>query len=281
MIVWRWGAPFMPYRNLHWWLVGLFPLIFLAFLPNYFSVFATSSLAFHVHGATASAWIALLAFQSWTIQRRRNDLHRTAGMASLAVFPFFFAGSLLILHSMAAKFASGGHPFYGLHGSRLAAIDAVAIVGLGWFYWEGLRSRRSVQLHARWLAGTVLFLLAPVFGRLINILVPGLTIRGPDDFHNFTNAVRIADVMVLAIALLLARRSGTHRRPMLIAAGLVALQLVVFELAPGLPPWEALLVAIGRLPAAAVFAAGLAAGGLLGWLGWSKVPPRPARVLAA
>lgn len=271
----------MPYRRLHFWLLGLFPLVFLAFLPGYFLTFRTSSWAFHIHGGTASAWIALLAFQSWSIQRRRNDLHRIAGMASLAIFPLFFAGSLLILHSMAAKFASGTDPFYLPHGSRLAGIDAVAVVALGWFYWEGLRSRRSVQLHARWLAATVLFLLAPIFGRLIGILVPGLMIRGPEDFHHFPDAVRIANLLVLGIVLLLAQRSGGYRKPMLAAAGLVLLQGLVFELAPGLAPWESLLVAISRVPAAAIFSAGLGVGALLAWLGWAAVPPRPARAMAA
>jgi hypothetical protein len=104
-------------------------------------------------------------------------------------------------------------------------------------------------------------------------------IRGPEDFHHFTNAVRIANLLVLAIALLLAQRSAGHRRPMLAAAGLVVLQGLVFELAPGLAPWEALLTAISRVPAVAIFSAGLAVGALLAWLGWEAVPPRPARAL--
>ncbi len=267
----------MPYRRLHVWLLLLFPLTFLAFLPGYFLVFTTASWSFHVHGATAAAWIGLLAFQGWSIHRRRNDLHRAAGLASLALFPFFLAGNPLILHSMAFKFASGTDLFYGPFGSPLAAVDTVATIAIGWFYWEGLRSRRNVQLHPRWLAATILFLLAPVFGRLIAILVPGLQIRGPEDFDLFWTAVRIANILVLVIALLLARSAGRHARPLLAAAALVVMQMIAFELAPGLAAWESLLVAISRVPAAAVFAVGVAAGAVVAWLGWSAVPPRPAR----
>jgi hypothetical protein len=267
----------MPYRHLHIWLLLLLPLTFLAFAPGYFAIFTSASWAFHIHGATATAWIALLAFQSWSIHRRRNALHRAAGIASLALFPFFLAGSLLILHSMAAKFASGTDLFYGPFAAQLAAIDTVATIAIGWFYWEGLRARRNVQLHPRWLAATILFLLSPVFGRLIAILVPGLMIRGPEDFGNFPPAVRIANVVVLLIALWLARRAGRHARPMLVAAVLVVLQIILFELAPGFAPWESLLVAISRVPAAAVFAVGAAIGGLLAWLGWAAVPTRPTR----
>ena len=267
----------MPYRHLHMWLSLLLPLTFLAFLPNYFLIFSSASWAFHIHGATATAWIALLAFQSWSIHRRRNALHRAAGIASLALFPLFLAGSLLILHSMAAKFATGTDLFYGPLASRLAAIDTVATFAIGWFYWQGLRARRNVQLHPRWLVATILFLLSPVFGRLIAMQVPGLMIRGPEDFGNFPTTVRIANVLVLLIALWLARRAGRHARPMLVAAALVVLQIILFELATGFAPWESMLVAISRVPATAIFAVGTAIGALLAWLGWAAVPPRQTR----
>ena len=84
----------MPYRHAHWYLLLLFPLTGLAFWPNYFGKLGDSPYAFHVHGVTASLWIVLLAFQSWAIHRRRNHLHRSAGLASLALFPLFVAGAI-------------------------------------------------------------------------------------------------------------------------------------------------------------------------------------------
>src|SRR5687768_18167400 len=115
----------MPYRHAHWYLLLLFPLTGLAFWPNYFSKFATSPFAFHVHGITASLWIGLLAIQSWTIHHRRNAFHRTAGLTSLALFPFFLVGGLLVLQTMADKFGAGQDQFYALFGARLGVIDTV------------------------------------------------------------------------------------------------------------------------------------------------------------
>lgn len=271
----------MPYRHLHIWLLLLFPLILLAFLPNYFLVFGSAAWPFHVHAATASAWIALLAFQSWSIHRRRNGWHRVAGIASLAVFPLFLGGAALVMQSMAAKFATGTDPFYNPFGSWLAAIDLVAMIAVGWFYWEGLRTRRIVQLHARWMTATILFLLAPIFARLIGLFVPGLTIRGPEDFGNFPISVQVAHGIVLAIALWLARSAGASKRPLLASAALVAVQAIVFEAVRGFAPWEAAMVALAGVPPGAVFAAGLSVGAVLAWLGWSAVPARVRPVAAA
>src|SRR6185436_14831501 len=101
----------MPYRHAHWYLLSLFPLAGLAFWPNYVSRLADSSAAFHLHGITASLWIGLVAFQSWSIHHRRNALHRSLGLASFALFPFFVTGGLLIIQSIAGKFATAADPF--------------------------------------------------------------------------------------------------------------------------------------------------------------------------
>src|SRR5687768_16585659 len=102
----------MPYRHAHLYLLLLFPLTGLAFWPNYFGRLAASPAAFHIHGATASLWIALLAFQSWSIHARRNAWHRSVGLASFALFPLFVAGGLLVIQTMAVKFAGRSDPFY-------------------------------------------------------------------------------------------------------------------------------------------------------------------------
>ena len=96
----------MPYRHAHFYLLLLFPLAALAFWPNYFSIVRSAPFALHAHGVTAASWIALLAFQSWSIHRRRNALHRATGLAGLALFPFFVAGGLLVIQTMAAKVAA-------------------------------------------------------------------------------------------------------------------------------------------------------------------------------
>src|SRR4051812_41997624 len=105
-MVWTLGGQVMPYRYAHYYLLLLMALTALAFWPMYFSVLPNAGVALHIHGFTASLWIALLTFQSWAIHHRQNAWHRAVGIASLAIFPLFFAGSLLIVHTMASNFVT-------------------------------------------------------------------------------------------------------------------------------------------------------------------------------
>ncbi|WP_447406154.1 hypothetical protein, partial [Clostridium perfringens] len=81
----------MPYRHAYRWLLGLFPLIALAFWPGYLGQLAQAPFALHAHGLTATAWLMLLTAQSWSIHARRAAWHRAAGLATFAVVPLFAA----------------------------------------------------------------------------------------------------------------------------------------------------------------------------------------------
>lgn len=270
----------MPYRHAHYYLLLLIALTLLAFWPSYFAALSTATLAAHVHGFTASLWIAQLAGQSWTIHHGHTALHRSAGAASVAIFPFFLASNLLVVQAMSARFAIGDPPFSAAHGARLALLDIVATAAVAFLYWSGLRFRRKVHLHSRYLLATVFFLFAPIFARIFGLYVPPLQLA-PPQFANLPLNVVIATVGTLLLALALAWKAPKHGRPWLIAAGFLAVQLVLFVTIGVSEPWEAVVRAIGALSPPLVFATGLAAGALLSWLGWTAVPPRPARAAQA
>jgi hypothetical protein len=270
----------MPYRHAHWYLLLLFPLTGLAFWPAYFSKFGAAPSAFHVHGLTASLWILLLAFQSWTIHRRRNGLHRSAGLASFALFPFFIAGGLLVIQTMAVKFTGRADPFYAAFGARLAAVDALSSLAIPWLFYMALRWRRKVHLHARYMLAPILFLLGPILSRLMPILPP-LAIAGPDDFHRFAYGLHLANAAAVAVAALLHFRAPKFGRPWLVAGGLVAAQSLLFETVGRAPAWEGIVAAIGTLPTAMVVSLGLAAGIGAAWAGWSTGRAAPRAVATA
>lgn len=270
----------MPYRHAHWYLLLLFPLTGLAFWPNYFSKFTASPSAFHVHGITASLWILLLAFQSWTIHNRRNPLHRGAGWASLALFPFFLLGGLLVLQTMAAKVGAGQDPFFALFGSRLGAVDAVSSIALPFLFHQAMRERRKVHLHARYMLAPVLFLLPPILSRLLPALPP-FAISGPETFYRFGYGVHAADGIAVAIAATLYFRAPRHGRPFLIVGGLILLQSLLFETLGRASAWERLYGALAGVPTPLVVGAGLAAGILAGAAGWSAGRPPEGRPAAA
>jgi hypothetical protein len=266
----------MPYPRAHYWLLLLFPLTALAFWPAYFSNMRGAPYAFHVHGISASLWIALLAFQSWAIHGRRNALHRSVGLASFALFPFFVAGGFLVLQTMAVKFAAQSDPFYRMFGARLGTVDLISSLAIPWLFMMALRTRRTVHLHARYMLATVFFLLAPILSRLAPALPP-FAIGGPDDLYKFVPIVHLANGGAVLLALFLAWRIPKHGRPWLAIAGLIAFQSLAFETVGRSAAWESLYSRFGTLPAPLVASIGFALAIAATWAGWSAVPPAPAR----
>jgi hypothetical protein len=262
----------MPYRHAHWYLLLLFPLTGLAFWPNYFSKFAASPYAFHVHGLTASLWIVLLAFQSWTIHNRRNALHRIAGLASLAIFPFFLVGGLLVLQSMAHKIGTREDAFYNMFGARLGTMDALSSIALPGLYYLAIRGRRKVHVHARYILAPVLFLLGPILSRLMPALPP-LAITGPETFYRFAYGLHLSNFIAAALAAFLYYRAPRHGRPFLIVGGLILLQGLLFETLGRTRAWTTLYSGLGDVPTPLVVSLGLAAGILAGAAGWIAGQP--------
>jgi hypothetical protein len=202
----------MPYRHAHWYLLTLFPLAGLAFWPSYLSTISTASMEFHAHGITATLWLMLLVAQSWTVHHRQRQAHRALGLASLALFPLFLIGGAGIFLGMAQRFAEGVSPFHVMYAAKLSWLDVVGVGGFAYFYYQGLRHRRKVHLHARYMLATVVFLLPPILGRLAPVLPP-LSVAGPQDFWKLGIGFQLANGLTAAIAFFLAIRSGKHGRP--------------------------------------------------------------------
>ena len=202
----------MPYRRAHWYVMELAAITAIGFWRDYFAVLPKAIWPWHVHGITASLWILLVALQSWTIADRRLPLHRTLGKASLILFPFFFAGGVGVIHSMAVA-TTPTDPFYRFWGAPLGSVDTLATVTIGWLFFEALRARRNVQQHARLMLATPLFLLFPALERVLSHYVPGMRMAGPQDFWFFRWDTHITNLIVIAFTLALS--AGAAPRPCL------------------------------------------------------------------
>ena len=257
----------MPYRSAPYWLVALLALTVIGFWPGYFAVLGTAPWGFHLHGVTATAWIVLLAVQSWSIHQRRVALHRSLGIASLALFPLFLAGGVAVVLSMAAATAAGDL-FYQMYGARLATMDITSVVLLGYLYYKALADRQRVQLHARWLLSTPLPLLMPIVGRVISHWTPALAMHGPQDFPLFAWATRIASVCAIAFTAWLYFTAPRHGRPFLIAGIAITGQALLFETLGVLPAWDAIYRAIGGLPVLPLLLATVIVGAGIDGFGW-------------
>jgi len=256
----------MPYGKAHWFLLALFPIAALAFWPGYLSQLATAPAEFHAHGVTATLWMMLLVAQSWTIQAGRRHLHRLIGMSSLVLFPLFLVGGIGIFVGMAQRFVEGS-PFQAMYAARLAWVDAVGVAGFAYFYFEGLRQRRRVHVHARYLLATVIFLLPPILGRLAPILPP-LSIAGPQDFWKLEIAFHIGNFLAAGIAFFLALRSGRHGRPFYIAGALTLLAGLLYQTIGTMALWEDFYARVAGWPRISLAVAAILGGALIGYAGW-------------
>jgi hypothetical protein len=238
-----------------------------AFWSGYLSELGEAPLEFHLHGVTAFLWMVLVATQSWTIHYRRRELHRSVGLASFALFPFFLASSLLIAVGMAKRFVEQASPFHAEYAARLAPLDVAAVLGMAYFFFMALRWRRKVHLHARYMLATLVFLLNPVIGRVLTD-IPPLKINGPGQLHLFADAVRVGNLAVLVLLFVLYRSSPKHGRPFIEAGALVAVQMLLFETLGRWSVWEQAYPGLASMNAIALALPGLALGAIVTAAGW-------------
>ena len=278
----------MPYKRAYLWvsLVGL--LTIPAFWRGYFSQLSTAPVEMHAHAVTATLWLVLLAAQAWAAQgRERLGLHRTLGRASLFFFPFFMASAMLIVWSMAYNTAFGDSIIYREHGEGLGAYDLVSVAAILWFYFEALKSRRQVHVHARFMIGTLFALLGPIFARLVAIplfITLGDSFPPPSIFYA---ALVIAQVGAFFVALWLLRGIPLQGvRPMRWVVGLTVVQMAAFSLFRLSDGWREIFMAMGATPSWAWAALGFVLGVLVTWRGWEAgkanapnpgAQPEPAR----
>ena len=269
----------MPFRNAHWYVLGLFPLALLAFWPNYLSAIGTSPWSYHLHGATASMWLLLLAIQSWSIHKDKRAFHRANGLVSFALFPLFLAGGATIFVGMAERFVTPPSPFYSLYPPRLAWLDFVAIGGLAFFYFQALRYRRFVGKHSSYLLATAIFLMPPILGRLAPFAM-GVNPAMPDFYERLHPGFHYGNVATALIAFLIAWRAGRNGRPFVTAGLLVLLSSLLFEMPGGTAAWWAIYPSFAEIPASGLAIAAALGGAVVGWAGWTA-GKRPEAIKAA
>lgn len=259
----------MPLKRAWIFLLLLIPLTVFAFWRNYFSNLDGAPLAYHVHGVVATLWILLLALQSWSIHHGQAGLHRTAGKLSFLIFPLFMVGGVMVLHMQSITTADGSNPFNVLFGTRLGWLDVFAGAGFALFYFLALYHRANVQLHSRYMIATALFLLSPIFGRIIPGVVPGLLIRGPEDIGLFVDALHYSNLIAGLIAAALFAAAPRYGMPFLIVIAITGLQSAAFQFLGRQEWWVHLHGLIGTIPLPALQGVALLAGVAIIWLGWT------------
>jgi hypothetical protein len=264
----------MPYRNAWLFVLALLALTFVAFWPGYFTRLSTHSAAHHWHAAGAVLWTVLAIVQSWTVHHDRLALHRKTGLAVFALFPLFLVGGMWVIHVEAATLAGAlGSPaaMADPDTSQIAQFgffDPLANIGFAILFWGGLRHRHKVQLHARYMLASLLFVIAPIGFRLLSRYIPAFSSDTPETAWRFGFAMGGGNVIAFAIALYLYWLAPKHGRPLLLAAGIIAAQEITYETLGRLPGWAALFASVSQINLALLLVlTGLAALGIA-WHGW-------------
>jgi len=250
----------MPYRNAYLYVLALLALTFVAFWPSYLSDLPGAKAAHHFHAASAVLWTILASVQSWTIHHDQFALHRKTGLAVFALFPLFLVAGMWVIHVEATTLA--GDLTDPDQIAQFGWFDPLANIGFAVLFWGGLRYRYKVHLHARYMLGTTMFVVAPIVWRLLRGYSP--TIREMPFSYPFA----VANLVAIAIALALYRLAPKHGRPWLIAAGFIAAQEITFETLGRLPAWAPIFarVADSNLPFLLLITGIVSLG--IAWHGW-------------
>lgn len=276
----------MPYRKAWMWVLALLALTFVAFWPGYFSKLPSHSQAHHWHAAGAVSWTLLAIVQSWTVHNDRLALHRKTGLAVFALFPLFLVGGMWVIHVEATTLAGSlGSPAAMADPdisqiAQFGFFDPLANIGFAALFWGGLKYRHKVQLHARYMLATLVFVVSPIGFRLLSRYVPAFSSDTPATAWRFSFAMGGGNLIAFAIALYLYSRAPKHGRPLLIAAYVIAAQEITYETLGRLPSWAPTFASVSSVSSPfLLLITGIVSIGIA-WHGW-VAGARPAAPRAA
>ena len=272
----------MPYRYGHYFVGFVLFTIMLGFWPSYWASIANVPLAFHVHAISSTVWLLLLIVQSVAIHRRANAFHKQMGQASFVLFPFLILGFVMIINVSAQRYAAAESEFILHNGPAFGIGMAIAIAAYLTLFYQALKQRRNIRLHAGYMLATPMILFESPFSRVMDQYLPWMNVIGSDRLHAVQDTIVISDAMAIALAMTLYFMDRKHGAPWLVASFFMGLQAVVMWFTPSIPLLGTWFGAYAEIPQGLMMALGIAAGGLAGWLGWraGAVPTRRAAAAA-
>jgi len=219
------------------YLLLAFLAVGLGFYPSYFGRLGEMDAAFHLHGITAALWMTLLVVQPLLYRLGAWELHRAVGKSSFLLVPLVVVGGLVMVHRMIAS--PDRYPPEMAY--QLAYIDFYVLIQFVLFFALAMANRADVQLHARYMVGTVFGILVPALTRLF------LWLGGAPSFGAALHLSYVAVHAVIVLLLLHDHRTGRVRAPYMLALGLMLFQHLTMTFAGGWSWWGALMRAYGSI----------------------------------
>lgn len=258
----------MPYRTAPYYILFVIGVIVLGFWGSYFGTLTNVPWQFHAHGIASSIWVMMVLAQSWTVHKEQLPLHRAVGKASLLLFPFLIGGLAAIIDLTSKRFVVGDEPVRTMFGGEFLIGLLLAIIAYVVLYYRALKYRRKVWLHSGYMLATPLILFESPLSRIFGSWMPGLAIRGPQDFHLVIDTIVWAMAVELVVIAVLWYRFRDRAFPFLVAGVFIVAQMLTMGLMKDNQPLEAMLRVIASVPSSAVVMAGMAIGAMTSWAGW-------------
>ena len=195
-------------------LIALVALIsVLGFWDIFFGTQAQPQPHHFLHVATAFIWLGLLLWQLVLVDRGRFASHRSAGLTVLFAAPLLVATTaMLSVHSAHRGLLSG-------EGDFLIVQNVMGTIELTLLILFAFLVRKRRQLHGASLMSTsLLFMGIALFFALISF-APPFRIEGPETFYRFQTAGMTAQIITLAVAIIMFVRYRRNGWPYLLAAG--------------------------------------------------------------
>ena len=258
----------MPYKYGHYYVGFVLAVILGGFWASYFRIVDAVPLAFHAHAFSATSWLLLLILQSAAIHGRHNSFHKLAGLASFGLFPLLIAGFVMIINVSAARYAAEENPFIMLLGPSFGIGMLIAIAAYLTLFYQALRHRRNIRLHAGYMLATPLILFESPFSRLMDQAFPWMNFIGSEGPMAVLDTIAISDGLAILFAMTLYSMDRKHGAPWLVASAFMATQAIVMWFAPSIPLLNTLFQLYARLSPEIMILTGIGAGALVGYLGW-------------
>ena len=258
----------MPYKYGHYFVGAVLTVILGGFWASYFAPIGHVPLAFHVHAFGAISWLLLLIVQHVSIHQRSNAFHKQMGKASFVLFPLLILSFTMIIDVSAQRYAAQEQAFIMHNGPSFGIGMAISIAAYLTLYYQALKNRRNVKLHAGYMLATPLILFESPFSRLMDQFFPWMNFIGSEGPQVVQDQIATSDGIAILFAMTLYFMDRKHGAPWLVASCFMGLQAVVMWFAPSIPLLGRLFLAYSTIPLLVTALSGLAAGVLVGWLGW-------------
>ncbi len=227
-------APF--YRHAWLWFTLAMAVTVTGFFKSFVSKIAETDIVHHFHGITSGGWIFLLIIQPFLYSRDKMGAHRRLGKISFLLAPLLVMSGLMMMHLMLSR-KDGLNPFTYM----ISFLDVIFLTQFIFFYVSAIKHRHNMQLHARYMAGTVLALLPPGLGRA-TALIPALT--------EGTLGLDVTYILLELTSIILImddKRKGKIYPPYVITFLFFVFQHISLHFVAGWPLWQKLMNAFARL----------------------------------